>query len=643
MTRVLRPKQQCEMLGISRATLHRLGKADKSARDNQKDGPGIICGMFSKPGTKKKADLSAISIVTVDLDDGVLSFDEVCARMEGFEAVVHTSYSHHPEKPRLRAYLALSSPIKSDIAATLGRIIDLVNDRLNGHVAPESRKVAQFYYLPAVPAGGEQHYQCRHLSGCMIDPADFPPIPAVESVKVDTSTTGTRPGDDYNIRASWDGLLLTFGWTRSHTADGNTHYTRPGKSRGVSLTVFPNNVAYCHTSAPEAAPLQGGTGYTLFTAYALIHHAGDYRAAATELFRLGYGEAQQKAAEAVSNADPMPTPAASRQPLFISGNDCLQGEVKIDWLIHGILEANTTGQMFGPSGVGKSFLKLDMGLSVATGSDWNGKSVKQGLVVNFVGEGHSGEKRRVRAWSQHYGIYNLELFKLSRQTVDLCSDEKIVIDKIKEFERQTGHPCRMIVIDTLARHIDGDENSSKDMMEFIKRVDRMRVEFPGSVAIIVHHTGNGEKERPRGSSAQTAAYDFEMSVNKNVLSFIKMKDAPKPESIAFHRHDVQIGEDELGGAITSCVIAYGPKGSASNQLTDGRLMNRKYAAELKQALINAWRASPQSEGNRYIVTPHAWRQCFYEICSKNDATERGFDRRRDDFEKAGFPEVSKIL
>ncbi len=26
MTKVLRPKQQCEMLGISRATLHRLGK-----------------------------------------------------------------------------------------------------------------------------------------------------------------------------------------------------------------------------------------------------------------------------------------------------------------------------------------------------------------------------------------------------------------------------------------------------------------------------------------------------------------------------------------------------------------------------------------------------------------------------------------
>ncbi len=612
--------------------------ADKSSRDRQKDGPGLICGIFSKPGTKKKADLEALSMVAVDLDDGVLSFDEVCARLDGFEAVVHTSFSHHPEKPRLRVYLALSSPIKSDIAATLGRIIDLLNHRLNSHVAPESRKPAQFYYLPAVPPGGEQHYQCRHLSGCMIDPADFSPIPTVESVKVDT-TTGTRPGDDYNNRASWDDLLLPLGWKYSH-ASGHTHYTRPGKTHGTSLTVFPDKVAYCHTSAPEAAPLQGGNGYTLFTAYTLLHHAGDFKAAAAELARQGYGEAPQKAAEPVLEADPASTPATSRRTMFISGNDCLQGEVKIDWLIHGRLEANTTGQMFGPSGAGKSFLTLDMGLSVATGMNWNEKPVKQGLAVYLAGEGHEGLQRRVRAWSQHYGTRNLDLFRLSRQTIDLCADEQAVIEEIREAEQETGHPCRMILIDTLARHIDGDENSTKDMMTFIKRVDRLRAEFPGSVAMIVHHTGNSEKDRPRGSSSQTAAHDFEMSVTKDSLKFIKMKDASEPAPISFSLHEVELGTDEFGEQITSCIVEYAAKDSMTSKPTGKDLTKKKYVPEAKQALINACLAQPPMVDGRYFTTTHNWRQCFYEICPHGNASERGFTRVCNDFETTAFIEIT---
>lgn len=615
-------------------------KAEKSVRDKQKDGPGLICGTFSKPGTKKKADLVSLSMVAVDLDDGILNYDEVCGRLEGFEAVVHTSYSHHPEKPRLRAYLALSSPVMSDIAATLGRIIDLMNDRLDGHVAPESRNPAQLYYLPAVPPGGEQHYQCRHLTGCMIDPVDFPPIPAVESVQVDTSNTGNRPGDDYNNRSSWDDLLLPIGWKCPHTQDGYTHYTRPGKIHGISLTVFPNKVAYCHTSAPEAAPLQGGTGYTLFTAYTLMHHAGDFKAAAAELVRQGYGEAPQKAAEPVFEADPIPAaPAIRKRTMFISGTDCLQGDVKIDWLIPQYLEAGTTGQMFGPSGVGKSFLALDMGLSVATGKDWNGKPVKQGLVVNFVGEGHAGVLRRVQTWSQHYEIYNLDLIRLSRLTVDLYADEQAVIEEIKEAEQQTGHSCRMILIDTLARHIDGDENSTKDMMAFIKLVDRIRNEFPGSVAIIVHHTGNTETDRARGSSSQKAAYDFEMSVNKGRLTFTKVKDGATPDPITFSLHEVEMDEDEYGDPITSCVVEYGSKATTS-QPTGNKLLKGKYAAAAKQALIKACLAHPQLEDGRYQTDMVTWRRFFFDQLHQSEASEKGFERERKAFVDAGHIEIT---
>ncbi|MDD2736278.1 MAG: phage/plasmid primase, P4 family [Desulfuromonadaceae bacterium] len=254
--------------------------AEKGIKDKQKDGSAIIAGTYSKPETRLQTDLVELSLITLDIDESNLTFDQLCKRLQGFEAVVFTSYSHSLNHPKFRAYILLQRPITGEIKRDLGRIIDFFDDRI-GNIDPVCRKPGQLFYTPACPPDGEEFFQSRHLSGTALDPADFPAPPTQAKPE---RATGTKPGDDYNSRASWPDLLEPLGWSRFF----RNHYTRPGKQRGISGSILDAGF-YCHTSAPEATPFKCDNIYSLFSAYALIHHSGDYSAAARDLASQGYG------------------------------------------------------------------------------------------------------------------------------------------------------------------------------------------------------------------------------------------------------------------------------------------------------------------------------------------------------------------
>jgi hypothetical protein len=260
---------------------------------------------------------------------------------------------------------------------------------------------------------------------------------------------------------------------------------------------------------------------------------------------------------------------AKPKTLFVSATVFMQQKEEVRRLIGKLIERGYTGQIFGPSGDGKTFVVLDMAMAVAAGLDWNGHHCEKGLVLFFAGEGHHGLKRRIKAWSNHRGNPDLSTFHISRNTITFdAADLRLATDEIKALEEATGQQVALIVIDTLARHLLGDENSTRDMSEFVRAVDGLRSEFPGSTAIIVHHTGNDAEKvgRSRGSSALKAACDFEIQCTKGVLSFTKMKDAEAPAPIEFKLQPVEIGRDEeTGEPITSCIVNYGERSIKNRQ------------------------------------------------------------------------------
>jgi len=170
----------------------------------------------------------------------------------------------------------------------------------------------------------------------------------------------------------------------------------------------------------------------------------------------------------------------------------------------------------------------------------------------------------------------------------------------------------LVVVDTLARHILGHENDTKDMSQFVSNVDELKARL-GATALIIHHTGH-DPSRGRGNSAYKAALDIEIMCDKGRLSFSKMKDSEAPPPIEFKLLPISIGTDEAGEPITSCVIDYGAR-SVKNR--------EQKLTELEQLLAGLVKKCPGL---------HMLRKEFYDARRnenskvKNDALKKAFKR-----------------
>jgi putative DNA primase/helicase len=100
------------------------------------------------------------------------------------------------------------------------------------------------------------------------------------------------PGDDFNQRASWGEILV--GWKPSQVVGDRRHWTRPGKDHGTSATTTAD--VLCCYSSNTALPQFTGAGcknaLSKFATYAHLHHGGDFKSAARELWNQGYGSRQ---------------------------------------------------------------------------------------------------------------------------------------------------------------------------------------------------------------------------------------------------------------------------------------------------------------------------------------------------------------
>jgi RecA-family ATPase len=75
------------------------------------------------------------------------------------------------------------------------------------------------------------------------------------------------------------------------------------------------------------------------------------------------------------------------------------------WLIKGLIEADSFGEVFGEPGCGKSFLAIELACCAATGTPFFGFEIKHpGPVYYLAAEGRGGLIRRFRAWSIARGI-----------------------------------------------------------------------------------------------------------------------------------------------------------------------------------------------------------------------------------------------
>ena len=196
-----------------------------------------------------------------------------------------------------------------------------------------------------------------------------------------------------------------------------------------------------------------------------------------------------------------------------------------EWRIDGIIPGGQVTVIVAETGHYKTFLALDMCMSVSMGIPFADKQTKQGKTVYAAGEGRiSMAHQRAPAWWMVKGVERTPEFTITPlpRIADLTQGKQF-IEAIRE-DLAPGQNVGMIVIDTYARSIVGMvENDSDTSGAFGGFAERLIHEFPGAAVVVLAHFGKNKSLGARGSNALRANMDtyieMESNTEKKIVDF----------------------------------------------------------------------------------------------------------------------------
>ncbi len=297
-----------------------------------------------------------------------------------------------------------------------------------------------------------------------------------------------------------------------------------------------------------------------------------------------------------------------------------------DYAIKHFCQCGEVCVLFGESGALKSFLTVDAGLTVATQRDdgprWLGRRVRGGGVLFIVGEGASGMPRRLRAWVQHdirkrdSGAVPTEGRILAEaaampvyvypRPIDLHFGPGDLATVISDAERALGHSVRLVVIDPLGLMLGkGSEQLNADVAQAF---NNLRLAMgPNRAALLVHHSGHGDKDRERGAITIRTNADARFRVDLDefsrvmTLGHLKEKDGPLGDDTFLTFESVLLGHDDDGDEVTSLILAATTERPEKTEYRKGGLQPTTIAA--LRTLGTLWTGEP--------IAPADWRKAMH--------------------------------
>jgi putative DNA primase/helicase len=216
-----------------------------------------------------------------------------------------------------------------------------------------------------------------------------------------------------------------------------------------------------------------------------------------------------------------------------------------EFIIERVLQKNTLALIVGAQESYKSFLGLDMAMSVSDGDDWQGQPAQRGTVAYISAEGGSGIKLRIEAWETDHDQNVEHCYFLADQAPQFLDRGRggDVEELLLALSDLPSRPS-LIFVDTLARTmVGGDENSAQDMGLFIASAEQIR-QATGATVVMIHH--NNKEGAARGSTALLGAVHtiIECSRERNSEHVIvrcgKQKDTDHFDSMALTSSVVQL-------------------------------------------------------------------------------------------------------
>lgn len=247
--------------------------------------------------------------------------------------------------------------------------------------------------------------------------------------------------------------------------------------------------------------------------------------------------------------------------------------------VEGLLTEGGASVVYGPSNCGKSFWVLDLAAAVATGRDFRDElDVDRGAVVYVALEGSHGARNRIQALRQAGRLPDGAPLYLCFSPVSLLElgHAGKLAATVKQAADESAMPCRLVILDTLARAMaGGDENKGQDMTLAVSAIDAVR-SATGAHVLTVHHCGKDEAKGARGHSSLRAAVDTEIEVIRpegesiSTVRATKQRDMPMGEAMPFSLKAITLGTDRRGKPITSCIVHHEDSMMAASAAKAGR-------------------------------------------------------------------------
>ena len=239
--------------------------------------------------------------------------------------------------------------------------------------------------------------------------------------------------------------------------------------------------------------------------------------------------------------------------------DQIQPSLAADDFVENLLISGAMSVVYGPSNCGKTFFASDLSLHIALGWRWRDLEVEQGGVIYIAAEGSHGIKNRVAAFKKKHGIVEGIPLAILPSTVNMSDAEGDIdrlINTVRLAKRKYGR-ISMVVVDTLARVMVGNENAAEDMNALIQNCDRLR-HVTNAHVMIIQHSGKAKEAGARGSSALRAATDTEIEIDKveqvSTAVVTKQRELECTGVYNFGLEIIELGQNPRGKMVTSCVV-----------------------------------------------------------------------------------------
>lgn len=240
--------------------------------------------------------------------------------------------------------------------------------------------------------------------------------------------------------------------------------------------------------------------------------------------------------------------------------------VKHAWPMRGV------AFIVGASGSRKTFFSLDALLKLAGGAPavW-GRRAKQCGVVYVAAEDPDGCTARVDAWKRSKARHRATPlpFELVPQAPNLLDEEdvsdlKAHLLEISDRMSALGTPMGVVAFDTWSTCLPGaDENSSMEMSKALEVLAKLAAELDILIVVVAHFGKSGASGGIRGWSGLGANSDGiiglevdEEEKDMTRVTFNKVKNGPGGGKLAFNLEEVDLGLDDDGDPMTSCVVRF---------------------------------------------------------------------------------------